>query len=314
MKILVVSKPWKGGLGRYFCHALKDMFPGKVEWVSTRPQGLADYLRFQRDPEGWWQSLRQRIDTADCAAVFFVGYRKEFRAIRPDMRNVLYIVDDVRMQPGDLGAFGRVFLSDPGYEKDLLALLPHDRFGGILPFAHYPPVHRPAQRAVRRHGVCFIGNRDAKRDYWIEQLLKNDIPVQIVGNYFMKAPVFWRHPFAFRPGVANDAMEGIYARHSVSFNIHAGVVRAGTNMRTFEAAGYGIPQVVEYLEGIEKYFEPEKEILFYRSPEDMAEKTSYLLGNPGFAQQMAQRAHKRAVAEHTYRHRIMTALGHLLPV
>ena len=135
MKILLVAKPWKGGLGRYFFLALQDMFPGQVEWISTRPQDLSSYLRFRRDPVGWWGETLKKIENTTCDAVFFIGWRKEFRALRPCDRHVLYLVDDMRLTAGDAGAFGRVFLSDPGYENELLEILPAEKYGGVLPFA-----------------------------------------------------------------------------------------------------------------------------------------------------------------------------------
>ena len=99
--------------------------------------------------------------------------------------------------------------------------------------------------------------------------------------------MFWQYPFSFRPAVANDAMGDVYARHKIALNIHARVVRRGTNMRTFECAGYGIPQIVEYRPGIENYFTPEKEILIFRDVDEMAAQIHSLLDDPARAQNMA---------------------------
>src|ERR1700733_869272 len=101
MKILLVAKPWKGGLGRYFYLALQDMFPGQVEWMPTRPRNFAERLRFRRDPEEWWGRVLRKIESKTCDAVLFVGWRKEFRALRPNENYVIYIVDNVRLAQGD---------------------------------------------------------------------------------------------------------------------------------------------------------------------------------------------------------------------
>ncbi len=313
MKILLIAKPWKGGLGRYFFLALQDMFPGEVEWISTRPSGPADAWLFRRDPEGWWDRLRCRVDQTPHSAAFFVGWRKEFRALAHDPRRVLYLVDDLRMAAGDMAGFGQVFLSDPGYEQDLLKLLPAAAYGGILPFACHPPIHRPTPHHGPRRGVCFIGNRDAKRDPCLERLLASGLPATIVGNYFLKSPLFWAHPLSFRPAVANEAMGRIYARHAASLNIHARVVRAGTNMRTFECAGYGIPQAVEHLPGIETCFEPGQEILFYDGMDAMIGQLRRLLEDGEGARRLAMAARRHALASHTYAHRVQAALGHIVP-
>jgi spore maturation protein CgeB len=289
------------------------MFPGQVEWISTRPRSLSDYTRFRRDPAAWWGRVSRKIESRTCDAVLFVGWRKEFRALRPNEKYILYIVDDVRLAQGDGDVFGRVFLSDPGYEGELMSVLPVEKYGGVLPFAFYPPLHKPAVSRGLKRDICFIGNRDARRDPFLEALFRYRFRASIIGNYFMNSPLFWKRPWAFRRSVDNDAMGGIYARHKIGLNIHAQVVREGTNMRTFECAGYGIPQIVEYRAGIEKYFEPDKEILTFRNADEMVAQIRSLLDNPERAKTMAEAARLRASSEHTYYHRIARALAHLLP-
>ena len=79
-------------------------------------------------------------------------------------------------------------------------------------------------------------------------------------------------------------------------------------MRTFECAGYGIPQLVEHREGIEAYFEPDKEIAVYGNTEEMIEKVTALRGDRDRADVMARAARERAVREHTYEHRVKAML------
>jgi hypothetical protein len=314
MKILLVAKPWKGGLGRYYFAALQALFPGEVEWIATRPCSLKERIAFRCDPQGWRRALIRRINESDYAAAIFISHRKEFRDLKPRANNILYLIDDVHLMPGDAAPFGRVFLSDPGYEPELLAVLQPGQYGGVLPFAFDPALHCPAPFAGTKRDICFIGNRDAKRDPYLASLFAQGYRPLIVGNYFMKSRLFWYYPLSFRLAVANDGMGMIYARHKISLNIHARVVRQGTNMRTFECAGYGIPQVVEYREGIEKYFEPDQEILFYRDEAEMLAQIRFLLEDSSRAALMAEKARHRALAEHTYRHRVQTLLRDILPV
>lgn len=292
--------------------ALREMFPGDVEWVSTRPITFSEKIKFHRDPAGWWGNLIESINNASCRMAFFISYRNEFQSLKPSDRNILYLVDDVRLRPGDTEPFGRVYLSDPGYIPELQAVTPASKYGGVLPFAFHPALHSPEPSCARSKGdVCFIGNRDDKRDVYLARLLREKNRSLIVGNYFLKSDLFWRNPMSFRPSVANEAMGRIYARHRISLNIHAKVVRQGTNMRTFECAGYGIPQVVEHREQIEAYFEPGKEILCFRDEEEMMEQIRALLRDPMRASRMAEAARSRALAEHTYRHRVETILRDL---
>lgn len=312
MKIMLVAKPWRGGLGRYFFLALQDMFPEQVEWISTRPQNFIERRDFRRDPAEWWQKLRTRIEASTCDVAFFIGYRNEFRNLKRRENQILYLIDDVWMKSGDMDAFGKVFLSDPGYKSELRTILTPDQYGGVLPFGFDPFLHAANRKHQPSKNICFIGNRDTKRDPYLARLFTEGLHPLIVGNYFLKSALFWQHPFDFRPAIANEAMAGIYERHQIALNIHAKVVREGTNMRTFECAGYGIPQVIEYRNEIETYLEPGKEILTYRNADEMVAQIRLLLNDTARAETMAQAARKRALNEHTYYHRVVTAFGHLL--
>lgn len=305
MKILLIAKPWKGGLARYFDNALRAAFPaGEVVWISSRPQTMAEKIAFHRDPTLWRQRLAERINRAACDSVLFINHARELPELEPRDRNLLYLVDDARLSAAETSLYGRVFLSDPGYEADIRSVLPAAKYGGILPFAFDPSVHKPAPQKRGSGDVCFIGSWGRKREPYFAKLFHEKFNTLIVGNSFFKSASFWRHPLSFRPFVPNEAMGRIYARYRVSLNIHSEVIRRGTNMRTFECAGYGIPQVVEWREGIDAYFEPGREMLFFRDDEEMGEKIRILLRDPGLAGRMAEAARVRALAEHTYGHRI----------
>jgi spore maturation protein CgeB len=178
------------------------------------------------------------------------------------------------------------------------------RFAGVLPFAMSPSIHHPSGEHIKTRDVCFIGNRDPKRDAHIAALLHAPCSATIVGNYFLRSALFWRAPHRFRPRVANEAMAAVYSRHRVSLNVHAEVVAAGTNMRTFECAGYGIPQLVENRPGLTQLFESGREISTYNKPEEIPHAIASLLSDPKHTALMAERAQHRALHEHTYSHRL----------
>ena len=313
MKILIVAKPWAGGLSAYFFAAMKEMFPGSVRCISTRPVAIADRLEFRRDRKAWWERRRRDIETADCDIRFFIGARPEFRGVKARHGDVLYQTDDVGMSAEDLEIFSRIFVSDRGYLPELAAKLSQpSKLAGVLAFACHPPIHyRIAGK--RRRGACFIANRDPKRDPYVARLLENGPRTDFIGNYFGAHPLFWRRPLAFRPAVSYTRLAEVYARYRASLNIHAKVVREGTNLRTFEAAACGVAQVVERRPGIEEYFEPGKEIVLVDDPDEMCARLGESLADPVSAAKMAERARRRALAEHTYYHRVATALADLVP-
>lgn len=312
-RILVVAKPWRGGLARYVCRALEAVVPGAVEWLPTHPLGTAERLRYVRDRGAWRRRLVTRIGATDWRAVLFINHLAAFAELSPRDNLVLWLTDGPRPHEDVLSPYGRVFVSDPGYGAEVEAALAPGRYGGVLPFAHDPTVHRPHPRSRPARGVCTIANRDPKRDAHLRPLLDAGMDATVYGNYFLRHRLSWRHPTRFRPPVRNAAMGRAYARHAASLNVHATIVREGTNMRSFECAGYGIPQVVEYRPGLERYFEPDVEIAVYHEPTEVVDAVRALLADPRRARNMAERARARVRAEHTYRQRVIRALGDLLP-
>ncbi len=310
-KVLLIAKPWRGGLARYVYLALEQLFPGRVEWIATRPDGWAEQLSYRCNKKLWEQLLLERVQTAERELAIFINHLPVFSSLEYHPGNVLWLTDGPSPTPGDYDPYARVYLSDAGYLTNVARVVAPERLAGELGFACSPEVHKADPGIAEKKQICFIGNKDPERDPYLEALLQSDYSVSIVGNYFLRHPFFWSYPTKFLPSVENEKMGQIYAAHQISLNLHARIVRQGTNMRTFESAAYGIPQLVEYRPGIENYFELEKEILTFSNTEEMLEKAKKLLGDKQFKKQLAGNAQSRVMAEHTYRHRVQTILDHL---
>lgn len=311
MRVLLVAKPWRGGLARYVRRALEEMYPNSVHWCPSQPETAGERLRYRRDRSAWRRRLVERINATPYDLGLFIGAIPEFEHLEPRNGNVLWLYDDPTRWLELSPAFRALYISDPGYRGLVQASEAGRRFAGVLPFAHAPEVHAPTRCTGPRRGVCFIGNRDLGRDAALGRLAESGLPLHVYGNYFVRHGLFWRHPLRFRPRVPIAGMARIYARHQVSLNIHARVVRGGTNMRTFECAGYGIPQVVEHREGLDELFEPEREILVYRDLDEMVAQIERILGDPVLAVRLAERARQRAATEHTYGHRVRAICAQL---
>jgi spore maturation protein CgeB len=307
MKVVLVAKPWRGGLASYLFRALQDLFPGEAQWWPTRPIHAAERLEFLRNREAWYGRLMERLVSAEAGAIVFINHLKMFDDLPPRPRKVLWLTDDPQARAGELSPYEKICLTDPGYADGVAASV-GDRYRGEVPFGFCPTVHVPAPPASRPDDVCFIGNRDPKRDRYLASLLIRGFRPTVVGNYFLRHPLFWRYPACFRPAVANDRMGRVYAGHRVSLNIHAEVLRQGTNMRTFECAAYGIPQLVEYRPGIERFFTPGEEIATFSDEAEMLERLSGLLAEPSRAAGLAARARRRALREHSYHRRAVSLL------
>ncbi|MBN1284861.1 MAG: glycosyltransferase family 1 protein, partial [Anaerolineae bacterium] len=83
---------------------------------------------------------------------------------------------------------------------------------------------------------------------------------------------------------------------------HAGVY-ASASMRPFELGALGACIVANPYEGIEEWFEPERELIVVHSEAEAVERYRWLLSHDAARVQMGQAARARVLAEHTMRHR-----------
>ncbi|NOT17414.1 MAG: glycosyltransferase family 1 protein [Sulfuriferula sp.] len=313
MKILLVAKPWKGGLAKYLFQALSDAFPNQVRWLPTYPDSFSEHLRYRQNKSAWLDQLVTTINQTDYDVAIFVNYLSIFKKLRADRRHLLWMTDAPNIKQGEDTAFERIFISDLGYEQRLLTQIDAHRYQGELAFACYPKLHQPAQlKQIKTRDACFIGNKDPFRDHHLGYLLQQKIDVQVYGNYFLRTPLFWQYPLHVHAGVQNKAMQQIYAQHKLSINIHAKVVKDGTNMRTFECAAYQIPQVIDTRPGLSRFFE-ENALMVSEQPAQMLSHIHYLLDYPAYAEEMAVYARQIVLSQHTYYHRLLQALHGWLP-
>lgn len=308
-RIALVAKPWRGGLADYLERALEQHCPGRVIRVHTYPTAAAETLAYRLDRRAWRARLVDRIASLKADIVLFVNFLPEFATLQRQAGYVVWLTDDPEPVLQNLAPFARVYVSDPGYADTVQHAVGAERFSGVLPFACQPDVHAPVAEKARAAGFCFIANRDAKRDRTLRRLFGRGRRVHVYGNYFLRHPLFWRYPAWFRPPVATARMAGVYARHLASLNVHAEVVKEGTNMRTFECAAYTVPQIVEYRPGLERYFDVERELYVYRDESGLIDAMNEIESHPDEARRRALRACARALEEHTYRHRIERILN-----
>src|SRR3954466_9032499 len=80
-------------------------------------------------------------------------------------------------------------------------------------------------------------------------------------------------------------------------------VPASSTCRPFELAGCGAAIVSNPHDGIERWFEPGRELLLVADTEEATEAYRELLADPAQAEEMGRRARERVLDEHTYAHR-----------
>jgi len=90
----------------------------------------------------------------------------------------------------------------------------------------------------------------------------------------------------------------------VVFNNHIDISPvSASNMRLFETTGVGACLMTDWRENLSELFEPDKEVLTYRSAEECVEKVNYILEHEDERRELAAAGQRRALREHTFDNR-----------
>ena len=109
----------------------------------------------------------------------------------------------------------------------------------------------------------------------------------------------------FRGPVWGLQMYQRLAQSRITLNIH--IDQAGpyaANMRLFETTGVGTLLITDWKVNLHDMFEPGKEVVAYRSPEECAESVQYYLEHDEERTAIARTGQQRTLREHTYYHRM----------
>ncbi len=78
----------------------------------------------------------------------------------------------------------------------------------------------------------------------------------------------------------------------------------GVNCTLFEAAACGAFQIADWKPSLPELFEPEREVVAFRTRQELKAKVDYYLAHPAERQEIAGRAYARAHRDHTYEVRL----------
>jgi hypothetical protein len=100
-------------------------------------------------------------------------------------------------------------------------------------------------------------------------------------------------------------MYRFFGESLVTFNVHIDNARnVASNMRLFEGTGMGACLLTDGADGMEEYFEPDKEVVLYGSRSEAVEKARWLLDNPDKARAIGDAGFQRTMRDHTFEKRI----------
>ena len=173
----------------------------------------------------------------------------------------------------------------------------------LLHEAMNPLWHKPI--AVQSNdSIAVAGNSYAFRQAICLRLMQHGATVALYGS---KPPV-WADP-AYRKAhtgryVVRQEKSRVFGEALACLNTFQLAEGNSLNCRAFEIAGAAGLQLIEYRPAIEQCFEPGKELLAFSGFEELLDHIERAKRFPREMQAIRDAAAKRAVAEHTYRHRL----------
>jgi spore maturation protein CgeB len=180
----------------------------------------------------------------------------------------------------------------------------------LLHEAMNPLWHKPV--AAQKNGsVVVAGNYYAFRQAMILRLQKQGVAFQLYGP----PPPRWAHPEIKKlhtgKYLVREEKSRIFGEGAACLNTFPLSEGNSLNCRAFEVAGAGGLQIIEYRPAIEECFEPGKELLTFQTYDELLDHIDRARKFPAEMCCIREAGARRALAEHTYRHRLETILGNI---
>lgn len=335
MKILVIGKFYTEGFALHISETLKSMGhsviciePGLKErnyqwkfskrWMQVKQNiyNLSDNLaaiRAKRLSKLFGKIGRNKIDlTIVCHDRFL--WPKEVEKLKTNTKTpvVLWFPDYIGNLKGYFAnaPYDAVFFKDPFIVQTMKGFVSPPVY--YLPECFNPLTHRlPDLEAGDLNAyICDIttaGNMHSYRVAFFKQL--EEYHVKLWGN----PPPLWlqmesvNQMYQNKPVTNKEKAKAFRGARIVINNLHPGEMW-GVNVRTFEIAGIGGFQLVNWRPGLNQLFEDSKEIVSFTSMEDLKEKIDYYLDHENERNVIAKAGMEKAYREHTYSHRLNTLI------
>jgi spore maturation protein CgeB len=177
-----------------------------------------------------------------------------------------------------------------------------------VPAMHHPVTLTPEEQDRYVSPISFVGSHYPYRERFLRELA--GYPVRLWGAGWRDAADAGVRRMVAGPSVWGRAKLAIYSGSTLSLNHHHPMNDiVGVNTRTFELAASGACQVVDWKDELSPLFKPGEEVVAYRDLDELRRQLDFYLAHPDEARAIGQNALKRALGEHTLRHRIEEMLA-----
>jgi spore maturation protein CgeB len=280
-----------------------------------------------------WQRHLERIverERPDAVVVFTVPMA-HFRGIPTALRErfgipVVFYDGDVPMSLPEFGGMDTGFNYYHGADPSEYDLVVSNSEGGLdrlrelgarraeAVFWGADPEFFAPHEVEKELDVFFYGYGDKFRRDWMASMVGEpsralpDVDFALGGRDFQgdtgSARLLGDVPFnAFSRAISSARINLCITRRS-----HA-TVYASSSCRPFELAASGAAIVANPYEGIERWFEPGRELLVVADADEATAAYRDLLADPAQAEELGRRARERVLDEHTYLHRARQLLA-----
>ena len=172
-----------------------------------------------------------------------------------------------------------------------------------VPSMHHPIALTSEEQLRYARPVSFVGSRYPYRERLVKELL--GFPIKVWGGGWRRTESPEIRALVAGGPVWGRAKLAVYSGSTLSLNHHHPLNDiVGVNTRAFELAASGACQVVDLKEELPALFKPGEEVVTYRDLDELKRHLTYYLAHPDEARAIGENALKRALKEHTLRHRI----------
>jgi spore maturation protein CgeB len=199
----------------------------------------------------------------------------------------------------------KVYVKDPDAAKKLRLA---GKDAALLFEAMNPRWHRPVA-SRKNDSVVVAGNFYGYRQAVLLRLLRDGARVELYGT----EPPRWSAPeirarFS-KKYITREEKSRVFGEGMACLNTFALAEGNSLNCRAFEIAGAGGLQLVEFRPILEQCFEPGKEVLAFETYEELSAHIDRARRFPADVEPIREAGARRALAEHTYRHRLEVLLA-----
>src|SRR5438128_201504 len=177
-----------------------------------------------------------------------------------------------------------------------------------VPREHHPVALTEDDRRRFEARLSFVGSRYPYRERFVRSL--SSYPLRLWGSGWVRSRDHDVRKLVAGPAVFGRDKLCVYSGSVLSLNQHHPMNDiVGVNTRTFELAAAAACQVVDFKDDLATLFKPGDEVVAYRDLGECRRVLDHYLAHPDEARAIGENARRRALAEHTLRHRLEEMIG-----